>query len=170
MTISPSVSLIEVECVGEESHHAWLHMVSPTEQHLCTCTIHKHRDTHVTTAAKAQKIPVMSGATLQILSTGILTSGHSVCLSVSFSLPHHRFPPLTWRCRLFYLVQSHWDHYLWHFANTESWSGLLLRLWMCSRWLTLLWCSPGRSLQHPPERKEVLPESNQCFQIMPQVE
>lgn len=94
----------------------------------------------------------------------------SLCFSVSFSLPHHLFPPLTWRCWLFYLIRSHRDHYLWHFANTESCMGQLLRQWMCSFWLTLLWCSPGRSLQRPPERKEVLPESNQCFQIMPQVE
>lgn len=86
MTSSPSVSLMEVECVGEESHHSWLHMVSPTEQHLCTCTIHDQRDTHVTTAAEAQKIPVMSRATIQSLSTGILTLGHSICLSLPLCL------------------------------------------------------------------------------------
>lgn len=86
MAISPSVSLMEVECVGEESHHASLHMVSPTEQHLCTCTTHEQRDTHVIKAAEAQKVPAMSWATLQSLRTGILTSGHSICLSLSFSL------------------------------------------------------------------------------------
>lgn len=174
MAISPSVSLMEVECVGEESHHASLHMVSPTEQHLCTCTIHEQRDMHVTKAAEAQKVPAMSWATLQSLSTGILTSGHSICLSlsfsVSFSLPHHLFPPLTWRCRPFCFIRSRRDHYLWHFADRESWTRLLLSLWKCSLWLTLLWCSPGRSLQRPPERKEVLPESNQRFQIMSRVE
>lgn len=167
MSISPLVSLMEVECVGEESHHAWLHMVSPTEQHLCTCTRHGQRHTHVTTAAEAQKIPAMSGAALPSLSTGILTSGQSICLSlclpVSFSLPHHLFPPLAWRCELFHPIRSHRDHYLWHFANTESSTGLLLRLRTCRLWLTLLWCSPGRSLQRPPERKEVSPESNHCF-------
>lgn len=94
----------------------------------------------------------------------------SASLSLSFSLPHHLFPPLTWRCRPFCLIRSHPDHYLWHFANRESWTRLLLSPWMCSLWLTLLWCSPGRSLQRPPERKEVLPESNQRFQIMPGVE
>lgn len=163
MTISPSVRLMEAECVGEESHHARLHMVSPAE-HLCMCTIHEQRDTHVTTAAEAQKIPVMSRATLQSLSTRILTSGHPICLSVSFPLPHHLSPPLTRRCRLFYLIHSHGDHYLWHFANTERWTGLFRRLRTCSLWLTLLWCSPGRSPQRPPERKEASPESNQCFQ------
>lgn len=72
---------MKVECVGEDSRNAWLHTVSSTE-HVCTCTTHGHAHTHTTTAAHAQKIAVMSRATLRTVN---LTSGHSIGLSLSLS-------------------------------------------------------------------------------------
>lgn len=45
LTISPSVSLMKAECVGEGSRDAWLHTVNPPEQHSCTFQVRAHTHT-----------------------------------------------------------------------------------------------------------------------------
>ena len=52
LTVSPSVSLMKAECVGEDSRHAWLHTVNPPEQHVCTST-HTDAHTHSWTSTNA---------------------------------------------------------------------------------------------------------------------
>lgn len=151
---SPPLSLMKVECVGEESHRAWLHTVRSTE-HLCTCTTHQQRRARHY-SCWGTKDSSQSRATLHTLSP---TSGHSLRLSLILSRGLSLTHPLTWRWRLSNPIGSPRDHYLWHFCGHRH--RLLLRLW--SLWLTLLWCSPGRSLRRPPERKEVSPESDGCL-------
>lgn len=67
LTISPSVSLMKAECVGEGSRDAWLHTVNPPEQHSCTFQVRAH--TH----------------RLQSLSSVNLTSGQPSCQSLPLS-------------------------------------------------------------------------------------